>query len=219
MNKIRSYIVVTLAIAILGLSFLLSAPRASEAAPSDKDVVVVNTPADPVPVSVQGTVQSAQNGAWNVGLTGTPTVQVGNAANAPVLVRDVDNPARHPYTSQVFLSWTPGNNVASADFSAVPAGKRLVLEYVAAEGSIPQGQQFFMLIQSPAVNGFVYPLVVTKQASFAFGPTDIYTTSQPVRIYIEPGTTFRALANRNDTTGGAGTDIIVSVTGYLVDVP
>ncbi len=148
-----------------------------------------------------------------------PALKENNAANAPALVRDVDNPARHPYNSQVFLSWTPGNNVASADIGTVPAGKRLVLEYVAAEASIPQGQQFFMFIQSPPVGGVIYPLVVAKQASFAFGPTDIYTASQPVKIYIEPGTTFRASANRNDTTGGAGTDIIVSVTGYLVDVP
>jgi hypothetical protein len=49
-------------------------------AAADKDVLVVNTPAEPVPTLAQGTttvngvVQAQQSGGWTVGLAGTPTV-------------------------------------------------------------------------------------------------------------------------------------------------
>jgi hypothetical protein len=52
--------------------------------PSNPVVYVGNTAASPVPVTLQGTgtisgdVNSAQKGTWNVGITGTPTVNVGN---------------------------------------------------------------------------------------------------------------------------------------------
>jgi hypothetical protein len=51
---------------------------------SNPVVYVGNAPSSPVPVSLQGTgtisgdVNAAQKGTWNVGITGTPTVNVGN---------------------------------------------------------------------------------------------------------------------------------------------
>jgi hypothetical protein len=51
---------------------------------SNPVVYVGNAPSSPVPVTLQGTgtisgdVNAAQKGAWNVGITGTPTVNVNN---------------------------------------------------------------------------------------------------------------------------------------------
>jgi hypothetical protein len=39
---------------------------------------------------VQGTVSAAQSGAWNVGISGTPSVNISNSASSPVLQRNVD---------------------------------------------------------------------------------------------------------------------------------
>jgi hypothetical protein len=44
-------------------------------------VFVTNTASNPVPVHQQGTADVAQSGAWNVGITGTPTVKSGDAAS------------------------------------------------------------------------------------------------------------------------------------------
>ena len=62
--------------AIVALTFLSGSPV--PAAPPDKDVTVVNTPANPVPVigtvtttgtsTVSGTVNAAQSGPWAVGI-------------------------------------------------------------------------------------------------------------------------------------------------------
>jgi hypothetical protein len=66
-------------------------------------LLVTNIASQAVPVSLSGTtvpgaVSATQSGTWNVGITGTPSVNVGNSASSPVLVRDVDNPVRSPYT-------------------------------------------------------------------------------------------------------------------------
>jgi hypothetical protein len=43
-----------------------------------------------IPLPIQGTVNAAQIGSWNVGITGMPSVNVANSAAAPVLERNVD---------------------------------------------------------------------------------------------------------------------------------
>src|SRR5258708_22535797 len=63
-------------------------------------VFITNTP-----LPVQGTVAAAQSGPWNVGIAGTPTVNVGNLGNIqlntsaanPLQARDVANPTRQPF--------------------------------------------------------------------------------------------------------------------------
>ena len=98
-----------------------------------QNVNVVNTP----------TVTAQQSGAWNVGINGTPTVAVTNfpgttnvgidpAANTvkidathPLLVSDVDNPARHPFAASCTIN---NNGGFPCTVTFVPPGKRLVIE-------------------------------------------------------------------------------------------
>src|SRR5262245_58468029 len=102
MQGIKSYLLAAVGVAVLGVSFVLSAAHTSNAAPGPESVTVLNTSANPVPTLAQGTtniagtVQAAQSGSWNVGITGTPTFQVGNTAGNPVFVSDVNEPALHP---------------------------------------------------------------------------------------------------------------------------
>lgn len=81
MNRLKRYALAAAAIAMLVGAIALFQPAVSHG-DSTKDVRVINTPAEPVPVSLQGTVgisgtvQAQQSGVWNVGINGTPTVAI-----------------------------------------------------------------------------------------------------------------------------------------------
>src|SRR5262249_17323381 len=98
---LKKYLIAGATVALLVGTITLSMPGAGKATASfDANVKVINTSTSPVPVSVQGsglTVQAQQSGAWNVGISGTPTVTVGNSAQNPLFVRDVDEPGRSPF--------------------------------------------------------------------------------------------------------------------------
>src|SRR5687768_14983789 len=107
----------------------------------DKDVRVINTPAEPVPVTLNGTgtvkgdVNVVNTPTVNVG--NTPTVNVGNTAgvnvvNTPTVKLDTTQPvpvveasSRQPFQVRVSLEDTIGGTGITG-FS-VPAGKRLVV--------------------------------------------------------------------------------------------
>jgi hypothetical protein len=219
------------ALVALGILFTLFvfAPSAgygqSARPPADVNVVntpnvkVANTSADPVPTlaqgttTVAGTVQAQQSGSWDVGITGTPTFQVGNVANNPVPGRDVDNPARQPFTKVV----TDSNSFA------VPSGKRLVIEYVSGGGFISTGQKFLEVgfLFTALIDGdragvqHHFVPVFTGTQNTGMNQFDVYAVSQQTRIYVEPGGLVQGFLEK--TSGVAGVSFTVS--GYLVDVP
>src|SRR6266699_3160906 len=66
----------------LSLSLVPSTPvGAAGSAP----VMVTNTT-----LPIQGTVNTAQSGPWNVGISGTPSVNISNSGSSHVLQRNVD---------------------------------------------------------------------------------------------------------------------------------
>ena len=83
MSRLTSFIApaVGLGALVAGIVLGTSAPAMTQAI---KDVLVVNTTAQPVPVaaqgttSVAGTVSAQQSGSWTVGISGTPGVVVTN---------------------------------------------------------------------------------------------------------------------------------------------
>ena len=229
----RNYALIGLAFAALTGMVALSGQRVSQAAPSDRDVVVVNTASQAVPVQTQGvttvagdvnvvntpTVRAEQLGQWNVGLSGTPTVQVGNAANSPVFVRDVDNPARQPFQRELDPLVTVGQFTAS-DSLTVPAGKRLVIEFATAPVTTPPGTKLWVRIQT-TVNGISnqYSLLPELQGSFAASGSDFLLAAQPMKVYADPATQVVAVVNVLGGTANANTGAGVVMSGYLIDVP
>src|SRR5215813_973899 len=117
MKGIKSYFLAAFGLAVLAGSFVLSATYSSSAAPGpgNQGVIVENTATNPVPTLAQGTtniagtVQAAQSGSWNVGISGTPTFQVGNTASNPVFVSDVNEPALHPFQARGGASLNAGS--------------------------------------------------------------------------------------------------------------
>jgi hypothetical protein len=81
MNALKRFALAAALLVTLVGAMALFQPATSHG-DSIKDTRVINTPAEAVPVSIQGTagisgtIQAQQSGAWNVGINGTPTVRI-----------------------------------------------------------------------------------------------------------------------------------------------
>lgn len=195
------------------------------------------TIAGPLPLPVTGTVNANQSGAWNVGVLGTPSVNVantpsvvvGNTDSSAVWIRDATE-ARQAVKGFVILGMPggAGEAVDSVVFrvpsgglgggistAAIPAGKRLVIEYASANCTLPTGQAAILTL-STDVNGMGNsPNALTLSPAAVGGITSV---GGSVRIYADPGAGgVHAKVNRTDTTGAASCD--VEVNGHLVSVP
>jgi hypothetical protein len=149
---------------------------------------------------------AVQNGAWNVGLTGTPTVNVGNH----VAVRNIDEKGRNPYMQGGFVNCPPANGLCDTLFPPVPAGKRLVVEHVSANIGLNPGSGIngaFLLAGGNAVFSLPGRSMATPQ---------IVGVNEQVLAYYEAGQTpvFR-LAWAGGGNGGEASSVL---SGYLVDL-
>ena len=194
---------------------------------ASKFVEVVNTAANPVPVTgtiAGGTVQAQQSGAWAVSVAGTPTVhldgavQIGNTTGAPVPVFDVACGARQPFQAFVVDGFQAGEgNVGDRASFTVPAGKRLVIEHVSFQEEVPAGQARRVRLDAVADgHPCKHHLLLAREPGFGGGTEDV-KASQAVRAYADGGTSVVFRVARNSTLGV--TSINISVSGYLVDTP
>jgi hypothetical protein len=218
--------IVTVAVPHIGRG----AAGATSSAPTTQtqNVNVVNTPS----------VNAQQSGSWNVGISGTPTVAVSNfpattnvgidsSANtvkidpaAPVLVRDVDNPARQSYANLRTINLAAGQFAQTIFFSEVPAGKQLVIEEVSVSGHAPTGQVWQLATIGVERNGtdIDFDIQVNARGTNPFDAgQDQFSGSQQVRLYSDPGSTPKFVAQRNGGTGFA--QLTMSISGYFVDLP
>lgn len=208
-NKCRNFLLAVIGIAGFAVTFVNAqqidgkGPVSLAPTSSTQNVKVVNTSTEPVPVAV----------------TGTPTVQIGNTAANPVLVRDLDSAGRQPYRAQLSVSFSTIDQGSEAQNTlAVPAGKRLVIKYISALISLPPDQVVTGDITAGTGIQFnpVSWFVLNLQANGG-GLNAIYIASQPVELYLDPGTEFFAEFYRSSSVGTGYGRIIIS--GYLVDVP
>jgi hypothetical protein len=196
--------------------------------PNPVSVKVTNTQSEPVPVT--GTINVGNLGSAPLTVTGT--VNVGNS-DAPLLVRDVDSSARWSF------QWTgtgscDRDNRCDSGFT-VPAGKRLVIEFV----SMKVSQQSDALFSVPpptytadlAVDTGVFPpiyIATSPPSKHYYQPgavTGDHATwhatsgiSQSVRLYANPGK-FVLLRGTLYQDPERFSSFEFTVSGYLVDVP
>jgi hypothetical protein len=126
--------------------------------PGGLQVDVVNTPANPVPVT------------GNIGLATGSSITIDNPASDPVPVQDVREPFQASSPDQTTLP-----------FPAVPAGKRLVIEHVSVELNISAagvavstcglnrtdgGPPDFFTVQPTASNAFNHFFVGSVQTKY-----------------------------------------------------
>ena len=127
---------------IVGVAVLVSLAPVGATPPETKGgpaqtVTVNNSSINPVPVSAQ------QAGPWTVGLSGTPAVSL--SGTPTVNVAD----AREPFQARASAFGDSDDFGTTASFS-VPAGKRLVVEFLSASASIPPSQSAVVSVDGGA---------------------------------------------------------------------
>jgi len=145
-------------------------------------------------------------------------------AMVAALVRDVDNPARLPTVfATCFGQNAAGDNpsfVGCLTNYTIPSGQRLVIEQVEATCQTPSGNNFTSaslgLQGKGQFFGTSHPLVLTSQGPGASGSVQ-YATNQPVRYYVDAGSTLSFAAFTSDTT--ASSDCTFQLNGYLINYP
>jgi hypothetical protein len=165
--------------------------------------------------------RSIQAASLNVNVLNTPTVNVAtmppllidSSTTNPVLVKDVDNPARQPFTFHEVRTYNFGE---PQTFSfQVPTGKRLVIEQVSV--LISGGVTNLRVVVST-----IFP--AGQSNSFHFLGTQViqpdnaeFIASSQMRCYADEGTTALIALYRYFTGLSAGAEVTVS--GYLIDLP
>lgn len=168
------------------------------------------------------------SGAVTATLSNT-SVTVNNAATAPVLVRDVDNPVNNPYGVSICVSPAGLEGcTTSASTTTVPtatpsgqAVKGLVVEFFSGSCySVPGGEvlNLVLLVTPPAGTGvqiaptFV-PVNTLTSASFVS-----YAFSQQTRFYAPPGSTIVFEASYNTASSSTGPPPLfcgATINGYF----
>ena len=182
----KTLIAVGLVTAVVALTLLSGSPVL---AASSKDVIVVNTPAEPVPV--------------------TGTVEVVNDA------------LYQPYIKQAGVIINSGTQLQVA--FDVPDGKRLILETVAVQASVPSTQKVRVSLDAqvnPAINQYVIGFLSVQSP----GPIDgfeYYVANQPFKLrqdwFQNSNAEILVRMIRDSSSGEAS--LLVTVYGYLVDSP
>lgn len=157
-----------------------------------QNVVVTNTSAQPVPTTIQGTIQTqgsvsidptgnivkaAQQGTWNVGITGTPTVSATPPPTRPFRVRLTNTTTSGPTdwyysnTSSDLLVIDFITTLRPAAYADVP----VILGVGSSSTSTPSQEYRFMGNTAPA----------------SYGPS-VSVASEMTKIFVLPGETVTA---------------------------
>jgi hypothetical protein len=195
---------------------MIPVPKATQAqAAGTAPVTVVNTP---LPISLTGTgnisgdVNATQSGAWNVGVTNLPAVQLASGATVGIsgfsntegtalFTSDVDAAARRPFALELCSS-LDSNLCAPTPFSAtLPVGERFVIEQVSGGCSDVRAAAIFA-----SLNGVLY-----RHSFPVIGSTSNF--SQLTRIYVDGG----VLAGLRVQPPSMGT-CSMTLSGHLVSI-
>jgi hypothetical protein len=152
-----------------------------------------------------------------VGLLAMLASGAATAQTRPALVKDVNSPANQPLAANAGATFGGGDSSATATLLTVPAGKRAVIEHVSCIDYLGTGNNFVRTELRYTLGGvlnrhqFVHTLVGN---SFVSG-IDVWSFSQPVRLYADAGTTIQIYALRWSTAGSGGIECHIS--GHYVD--
>jgi hypothetical protein len=110
--------------------------------------------------------------------------------------------------------FTSGSADTTVNNSAtVPAGKRLIVEFVTVKITLPNGQAALFAKLDTSV--FDQYITLTAAGNDSVGNTLVVATHK-VFVIFDPGTIVQTSAFRNSLTGGG--NILMTVSGYLEDI-
>jgi hypothetical protein len=196
-------------VAALTLSFAMavSAQAAPPSGPPEQNVTVVNTTANPVPVT------------GNVGVTGsvsvvnTPNV---NIANLPAVSIE---PGRFPYQQFTGFNQGPTNCpnefYCVVTFPPVPQGKRLVVTYVSAQFTLT-GEA----TEASAAVGMNADIFHTLDvpATLISAKFNRYLASSAIMFFVDAGQSPSVFIAGQSVTP-TSSSVAISLVGYLVPLP
>ena len=147
-----------------------------------------------------------------VGISNGTGVSINNTTANPVITQDVDSPGRNPYY-QTVSCYSASSNQCTAQFPAVPANMRLVVQYINSSVDTPTALQTGEF----DVGGTIFmPILFTQQGNDSQG-NKIYIASQPMLYYFEAGQAPYFVMNAQ-TAGFEFMSGQVTLTGYLVNL-
>ena len=119
-----------------------------------------------------------------------------------------------PFEELLAFSMNAGQGQAEASFQ-VPPGNRMVIEFVTAILTVPAGEKaavtFFVMTGNVPAPGLRHALVLIPQGTFGSG--DVFSASQLVKLYPNPGSRVIFQFARNGFAGPASGNI--SLTGFF----
>ena len=227
-QHLRNIGVLTFLVALAAATIPL--PKATQAqAAGSAPVTVVNTP---LPVNLTGTgnisgnVNAAQSGAWNVGVTNMPAMQLApgttvgisggfsNTATSPIFTQDVDEPAKNAYVVGLCAS-----TESSCGGITVPLGTRYVIEQVSGECNVGSESSLYGWKLSARLNGADNIYFVRDNISAGSGDTTTGFFFQESRIYADGGVENGISAHLFGVGGEHHSAACgITLSGYLVSM-
>ncbi len=124
------------------------------------------------------------------------------------------SPAASAFQGQIQGSWADGDGLTQGTLS-IPAGKRLVVEFISVTVSLVSGQNVVDVFLTSTLDGNDIPFRIAVNSNPSF-PTSPFTHAidKQVRIYADGLSVSIA---RSPASGSASFKVLVS--GYLVDLP
>lgn len=227
MKKVICSMIVVVSVFVHG--FAMAARNEPPSAP----VTVVNTNSNPVPVSGAVTGSVSIDGiadvnvtntvpvSGNVGITGTANVNVTNNEANPMPVSVVET---IPQVIQItYTEDLPEPLLGPPDqvIYTVPAGFRLVIEYMEVRGSLYSGEAARGGISTMVNSRRSWHYIMTPPAMYLLSGAPLVnmrtSAGQMVRIYADPETDVVGQLSRTDGTGDAS--LALTINGYLQPVP
>jgi hypothetical protein len=213
----RAVVAIVAVVATIGL-IAIGSSSSAQIGSSGKEVVVVNTP----------TVSAQQSGQWNVGIAPTANavnvtnpVQVINGGGNPLLVRSADPVmARRPFQKFLLISLGPGDVSTNGELIEVPAGERLVIEFVTLFATFIE-DSWLHIVLSLSGDGEVYVshhFVPAHDRIIANSIRRVIHMSEMTRLTAAPGTTLNVHISRGGSTSEARS-VQITLAGYFEAVP
>jgi len=146
-------------------------------------------------------------------------VQIVNTAANPVLTKATDLPALQPLYLGGSVSVAPGATSGyTNEFTQVPVGKQLVIDYVSAQGTVTDPEHIFSIELTTENIGVSLYVPVSVLGSLAATPSvHAVIASQAVVMYVSSGD-FLDLGVHTDG-GPSGALVLIEIWGHFVDRP
>jgi hypothetical protein len=128
------------------------------------------------------------------------------------IIRDQDNPARHPFVTSCFFL-----DAGICQTPAIPTGQEFVIETISVSGSGSPGNSVAIIGITTDTGGV--GTTITLNPVFDSGIEQPilfdFSTAQPLRLYADPGTVVQCFVTTKQ--GFPSAECLFS--GYLVSLP